>query len=172
MGQPRGVIRRLADETGLDHKTVRRAMAETGWAEADCEADFDGAAEMIRSVSDTDRVIGHAAGGRGEGGTSGDTYAAAKAQAELHRARKLELQNAKLEGSLVDRQAVTDTGARIFADVRTALLSLGPRIAPKVLDRSDAREVARIVVAEVRDVLSTLADETRFFAALEAEALS
>jgi hypothetical protein len=72
---------------------------------------------------------------------------------------------------LVSRADVTDTGARILAEVRTALLSLGPRIAPKVANESDTREIARIVETEVRDVLGNLADEERFFAALESEAL-
>lgn len=112
--------------------------------------------------------------GEARGGNSEltNTLAKAKAQAELHRARKLELLNAKLEGSLIDRANVTETGARIIAEVRTALLSLGPRIAPKVADKNDTREIARIVETEVRDVLGNLADEERFFAALESESLN
>jgi hypothetical protein len=141
--------------------------------EQDAQADFAKAVEIVKAVADTDRIIGHAVNGRGEGGgKQTSAYAQAKAQAELHRARKLELLNAKLEGSLVDRENVTVTGARIIAEVRTALLSLGPRIAPKVADKSDTREIARIVETEVRDVLGNLADEERFFAALESESLN
>ncbi|MDI4236803.1 hypothetical protein OZ411_28730 [Bradyrhizobium sp. Arg237L] len=170
MGRPKGIIRRLADDAGLDQATVRRALAASDITEAQAEADFDNAVEAVTAIADTAKVIGHAASGRGEG--SSNAYAEARAQAELHRARKLELQNAKLEGSLVDRDAVTATGARIIAEVRTALLALGHRVASKAMGKTDAREIARIVEAEVRDVLGVLADEEKFFAALQAEALS
>ena len=128
----------------------------------------------MQSIADTARVIGHAANGRGEGGygTATDAFAEAKAHAERLRARKIELQNAQLEGELISRKAVTETGARIIADVRTALLSLGYRLAEKVADKTDVREIARIAETEIRDVLGVLADETRFFEKLEAEALS
>jgi hypothetical protein len=85
-------------------------------------------------------------------------------------ARKIQLQNA--EGELISRKAVTETGARIIADVRTALLSLGYRLAEKIAVKTDVREIARITEAEIRDVLGGLADERRFFDTLEAEALS
>jgi hypothetical protein len=172
MGRPKGIIRRIADELAVDQASVRRALAAANLSEQDALANFDHVVETVRAVVDTDRVIGHAANGRGEGGNQTSPYAQARAQAELHRARKLELLNAKLEGQLVDRAAVTETGARIIAEVRTALLSLGPRIAPKVADKSDTREIARIVETEVRDVLGNLADEERFFAALESESLN
>jgi hypothetical protein len=87
-------------------------------------------------------------------------------------ARKIQLQNAQLEGELISRKAVTETGARIIADVRTALLSLGYRLAEKIAVKTDVREIARITEAEIRDVLGGLADERRFFDTLEAEALS
>ncbi|MGY3618419.1 hypothetical protein [Bradyrhizobium sp. USDA 10063] len=170
MGRPKGIIRKLADETGLDQATVRRACAAAELTEEQCEADFAHAVEAVKAIADSDRVIGHAASGRG--GVSNNAYAEAKAQAELHRARKLELQNAQLEGRLIDRAAVTETGARIIAEVRTALLAVGHRIANKVAGKSDTREIARIVEAEVREVLGALADEERFFAALDAETLS
>jgi hypothetical protein len=172
MGRSRGVIRRIVDEAGRDHATVHRALTSSGMTEQDAQADFAKAVEIVKAVADTDRIIGHAVNGRGEGGNQTSAYAQAKAQAELHRARKLELLNAKLEGQLVDRAAITETGVRLIAEVRTALLSLGPRIAPKVADKSDTREIARIVETEVRDVLGNLSDEERFFAALEAEALN
>lgn len=174
MSRPRGTIRKIADETGLDQATVRRALAACDITERQAGADFARAVETVKAWADSDRVLGHAASGRGEGGDSSRTsaLAEAKAQAERFRARKLELQNAQLEGSLISREAVTATGARIFAEARTALLSLGHRLASKVAGKTDTREIARIVESEVRDVLSVLADETIFFEALEAEALS
>lgn len=174
MGRPKGIIREIADEAGLNQATVRRALITAGLSEQQCEADFKSAVETVAALADADRVLGHATNGRGAGGHSNvtDALAEAKAHAERLRARKLEIENAKAEGRLVDRDAVTVTGARIIADVRTALLSLGHRVAAKVAGKTDTREIARIVETEVRDVLGALADEAKFFAALEAEALT
>ncbi|MET4479467.1 hypothetical protein [Bradyrhizobium sp. F1.13.3] len=168
----RGMIRRVADAVGFDQATVRRAIEAAGLDPKD--VDFDQALHLARSIADPARIVGHAANGRGEGGHSAltDTLAEAKAHAERLRARKIELLNAKLEGSLIPREAVTATGARILAEARTSLLSLGHRLAPKVAGKTDTREIARIVETEVRDVLGALSDDQRFFADLEAEALS
>ncbi len=78
----------------------------------------------------------------------------------------------KLEGDLISREAVTATGIHIITTTRTALLTLGNRVAEKIAGKTDVREIARLVDAEVRDVLGALADETKFFAAMEADALS
>ncbi|MGY4289168.1 hypothetical protein ACVWXO_008388 [Bradyrhizobium sp. LM2.7] len=168
----RGTIRRVADAAGLDQATVRRAVQMAG---LDAKTvGFEGGLQLAQSIADPARVIGHATNGRGEGGNSAvtNTLAEAKAHAERLRARKIELQNAQLEGSLISRDAVTATGKRILAEARTALLSLGHRLAPKVAGKTDTREIARIVETEVRDVLGALADDKRFFADLEAETLS
>ncbi|MEY9184547.1 hypothetical protein [Bradyrhizobium sp. USDA 313] len=172
MARPRGTIRKIADETGLDHATVRRALAAANLTEEQAEADFEKAVETVAAIADSDRIIGHAANGRGEGGGNSSDYAAARAESERHRAEKLRLQNEKLAGSLIDRQAVTDTGIRIVADARTAFLSLGHRVADKLAGKTDPREIARIIEAEARTVLGELTDEQRFFTALESDALS
>ncbi|MDD1522641.1 MULTISPECIES: hypothetical protein [Bradyrhizobium] len=78
MGRPRGTIRKIADETGLDQSTVRRALAASNLTERDCEADFSKAIENVAAIADTDRIIGHAANGRGEGGGNSSDYAAAR----------------------------------------------------------------------------------------------
>lgn len=168
----RGTIRRVADAAGLDQATVRRAVEAAGLDPKN--VGFEEGLHLTRSIADPARVVGHAANGRGEGGHSPatDTLAEAKAHAERLRARKIELLNAKLEGSLIPRDAVTATGARILAEARTALMALGHRLAPKVAGKTDTREIARIVENEVRDVLGALASDDRFFAELEAEALS
>ncbi|MDX2277920.1 MAG: hypothetical protein NW206_20920 [Hyphomonadaceae bacterium] len=173
MGRPKGVVRRLADETGLDQATIRRGLAEAGTSEQACEANFAQALEIVRALADTARVVGHAANGRGEGGGAEvSAFADAKARREIQQVRKLEIQNAKAEGRLIDREAVTATGMHIIATARTALLSLGYRIAEKVADKTDVNEITRIVENEVRDVLGVLADEEAFFEALEIDALS
>ncbi|AND90506.1 bll5319 [Bradyrhizobium diazoefficiens USDA 110] len=168
----RGAIRRVADATGLDQATVRRAVETAGLDPK--TVSFEEGLKLARSIADPARVIGHTTNGRGERAHSAviDTLAEAKAHAERLRARKIELLNAKLEGSLIPREAVTATGARILSEARTALLSLGHRLAAKVAGKTDTREIARIVENEVRDVLGALASDDRFFAELEAEALS
>lgn len=168
----RGTIQKLADETGVNQATVRRALIAAGLN--DKTATFDQALPIVRAVADADRILGHAASGRGAGGDAGNInpYAAAKAQAEAARARKLEIQNDRAEGKLIDRDTVTETGTHIIATARTALLSLGYRLAEKVVGKTDLAVIAGIVEAEVRAVLGELSDETRFFDALNAEVLS
>lgn len=174
MGRPKGVVRQIADAAGLDPATVRRSLATAGVTEADAAANLAKAVDTVKAIADSARIVGHAANGRGDGGNSEqtDTLAAARAHAERLRARKLEIENAKAEGRLIDRQAYTETGARIIASVRTAFLALGYRLADKIAGKTDPKEIARIIEADVRDVLGVLADEKTFFDTVEAEALS
>ncbi len=172
MGRPRGTISKIADETSLNQATVRRALKASNMSEEECAADFAKAVETVKAWADSDKVLGHSASGRGEGGGNGSAYTEAKAQTELYRAEKFRLQNEKLAGRLIDRQDVTDTGIRILADARTAFLSLGHRLADKLAGMTDAREIARAIEAEARIVLGELADEKKFFEALEIEALT
>jgi hypothetical protein len=52
------------------------------------------------------------------------------------------------------------------------LLSLGHRCAERVAGKTDIREIAKAIDAEVRVVLGALSDPQTFLAALETEALS
>lgn len=168
----RGRIRKIADEAGVDQATVRRAFKQVGVSPD--QVGIAKAVETVTSIADPARIIGHAVNGGGDGERSATTDALAEAKAHAARlqARKLELQNAKLEGSLIPREAVTATGIRIIAEVRTALLALHYRLADKVAGKTDVQEIARITESEVRVVLGELADEARFFSTLENEALS
>jgi hypothetical protein len=164
----RGTIRRVADELDVDQATVRRALAASGREPSDSEISYSEAVEIVNDVADPGRIVSHAAT-RGRANTE---LSAARARFEELKARKLEIENQKAEGALISREAVTVTGAHIIATARTALLSLGYRLAEKVAGNTDVREITRIVEAEVQDVLGALADESQFFAALEADALS
>ncbi|MEW6395297.1 MAG: hypothetical protein AB1582_12170 [Pseudomonadota bacterium] len=166
----RGTIQKIADVCGADHQSVRRALDRAGIAIDSENFNFDDAVAAVREIADPARLVGHAATRVTESG--GSAMREARIRSEELKARRLEIENQKAEGALVSREAVTDTGARIIAEARTALLSLGYRLAEKVAGKSDTREIARIVESEVRDVLGALADEDRFFAALEAEALA
>ncbi len=169
MATKRGTIRQAADATGFDQAAVRRALEGV-------EAKGVGLAETIEIVhanADAERSVGHAAHGRGEGGA-----ARMSALTQL-KARKAELENQKLEmdlakaaRELIDREAVTRLGTHLIATARTALLSLGHRLAPKVAGKTDIGELARLIEVEVRDVLGALSDEQAFVAALDGDALS
>lgn len=170
MGRPKGVVRRLADETGINQATVRRGLAAAGMSQQACEADFTQAFKIISALADKDRVIGHATHGRGEGGHSSvDSFADAKAQAERHRARKLELQNAQLEGSLISRADVTDTVFRVLADLRVALMAVSVRLAPNLAGLSDQKAIARLIEDDLRQTLTAFADPNRMLAGIEEE---
>lgn len=165
----RGTIQRIADECGVDHKTVRRALERAGLRAGRGGYDFAAAVAAVNAIADPARVNGHAVTrGNGAGGAMLD----ARTRHEHLKARRLEIENQKLEGDLISREAVTTTGIHLITMTRTALLTVGNRCAEKVAGKTDVREIAKAIDAEVRDVLAALADETTFFAAMEADALS
>lgn len=164
----RGAIQKIADACGVDHKTVRNALDGAGMSVDSDAFNFDDAVAAVREIADPARVAGHAAT-RVSGSSA---MREARVRFEELKARKLEIENQRAEGALVSRDAVTETGKRIIATAQTAIINLGRRVAEKVAGKSDTREIAEVITAEARAVLGELADETKFFAALEAEALS
>jgi hypothetical protein len=165
----RGTIQKIADKCGVDHKTVRNALNAAGLTAGRGGYDFNAAVDAVEAIADPARVAGHAVT---RGGGNGTALGEARARFESLKAHRLEIENAKAEGALISRNAVTTTGAHIIATARTALLSLGYRLAEKVAGKTDIKEITRLIDSEVRDVLGALADETKFFAALEADALT
>jgi hypothetical protein len=163
-------LQAIADECGVDHKTVRRAVERAGLTAGRGGYDFDAAVAAVQAIADPARINGHAVT-RGNAGSGGAMLDARTRHEEL-KARRLEIENERLEGDLISRDAVTATGVHIITTTRTALLTLGHRCAEKVAGKTDVREIARIVDAEVRDVLGVIADEQTFLAALEVDALS
>jgi hypothetical protein len=170
VSRTKGVIRRIADEAGLDPKTVRRALEALELTEQQAEADFANTVTVVTAWADSDRVVGHATNGRGGGGHVSE-LAQARAESERHRAEKMRLQNERLRGSLIDRAAATETVTRLLGDFRTALLAMNGKLAPKLVGLSDVRAISRIIDTEVRDTLTAFADEG-FTAALDSEALN
>jgi hypothetical protein len=166
----RGTIQEIADECGVDHRTVRHALERAGLKAGRGGYPFDEAVATVNAIADPARLNGHAVT-RGNAGNGGAMLDARTRHEEL-KARRLEIENQRLEGELISRGAVTATGVHIITTARTALLTIGHRVAEKVANKSDVREIARIVDAEVRDVLGALADETKFQAALDADTLS
>jgi hypothetical protein len=166
----RGTIQKIADECGVNHKTVRNALERAGLKSGRGGYVFEEAVAAVRTIADPARVAGHAA--TRVGGNGGGAMLDARTRHEELKARRLEIENQKLQGDLISRESVTATGVHIITTARTALLTLGYRVAEKVAGKTDVREIIRLVDAEVRDVLGALADETTFFAAMEADALS
>jgi len=165
----RGKISLIAERCGVDPKTVSRALERAGLKSGRGGYVLADAIAAVNAIAEPSRIAAHAATrGNGSGGAMMD----ARTRHEELKARKLEIENQKLEGELIARNAVTATGVHIITTARTALLTLGNRVAEKVAGRTDVREIARLVDAEVRDVLGALSDETTFFAAMEADALS
>jgi hypothetical protein len=165
MGQ-RGIIQKIADECGVNQASVRRALKDAG--EDIANPNFEKAVQIVRAVADSARISGHAANGRGEGGDeSRNPFVEAKARAELARARKIELQVARDEGKLIDREAVAGTGEAIIAHARAAILSLGHRVAPQLIGKTDIREIATIIEGEARIVLKGIADPDAFLAQID-----
>jgi hypothetical protein len=132
--------------------------------------DFDAAVAAVNANVDPARVAGHAItrGNAGNGGAMLD----ARVRFEGLKARRLELENAKLDGELISRASVTATGLHIIAMARTAFLSIGHRLVDKALGVTDPKIFLQIVEAEARTVLGELSDPETFLAALEADALS
>jgi hypothetical protein len=166
----RGTIQKIADACGVNHKTVRNALAKVGLTAGRGGYHFDAAVAAVNAIADPARVNGHAAT-RDNGGVD-SPMVAARVRHETLKARKLEIENLRAEGELINRNAVTETGVSLIVAARTALLALGYRCAEKVAGKADVREIARIIETEVRDVLGALAEPQSFLATLEAEALS
>lgn len=172
MGE-RGTIQKIADATGVNQATVRRALVLARLTSGRGGYNFEQAIEVVKANADPARIAGHATTGRGEGGSADSisTLAEAKALSERLRARKLELENARVEGRLVDRKAVIETLTTIIGTARTECLALGVRCAPKLVGATDPKHIARTIEAEMRRILDGLSDDTKFFEQFDKRAL-
>lgn len=85
-----------------------------------------------------------------------DPLKLARARAAEASAQWNELKSAKLEGELVEAEAVARRYAEIVADARARLLAVPPRVGAKLPHLSIAD--LQVVEAEIRTALSDLAD--------------
>lgn len=155
--------KQLKTETGLSVPTIRDACLRSGVAETDGFYDRDAAIAAVKGNVDPSRVSGHAASGLGgQSGSAISALAISRARAEEARARKLETENARIDGTLVERAAVIAAGCDLIARVRGALLSVGQRAAPVVSGLTDHLTIADAINAAVREVLGELADHDAF----------
>lgn len=171
MGRPKGPIARAAEALGVDPRSVRRAIEQAGH---DLKAvTFETAHHLASAIVDRSKSLDHAANGRGDGAHEvASDLASAKARLASAAARKADIQAAQLAGELVDRAAIQDVGIRMIAEARTALLASSHRIADRVAGLTGRAQIADIVEDEIRTALGVCADEARFWAALERDALS
>ena len=169
----RATIQEIADECGVDHRTVRRALARADMKAGRGGYDYEVAVAAVNTIADPARINGHAVtrANAGNGGVESPMIAARVTHERL-KARRLEIENAKAEGELINRNAYTETGVSVIVAARTALLTLGHRCAEKVAGKTDVKEISRLIESEVRIVLGALAEPETFLAAVEAEALT
>ena len=102
---------------------------------------FAKACETINALKDPAMSAGNRAMGRGGDGASNDaviTLANAKALAEAHRARKLEIEIAQKEGRLVERETVIEAGRDVLTHIRMGLTGIASKIAPRLLNQDTA----------------------------------
>lgn len=165
---PQASTQTLKQRTGLSLPTIRKALKAAG-VHADSAGSFDEATALAAIAANVDpaRTAGHAVGGKGDvaeasgAGTRGalSTLADAKTRSEIARADKLEIENRRRAGELVERAAVERAGIALFAQTRIALMAVGSKIAPKLLNIADALTAQRLVEDAIRAALEALADE-------------
>lgn len=73
-----------------------------------------------------------------------------RARRELAAVEREERENAKEAGRLVDRGVVERAVFDAFRQLRDAVIATAPRVSPKIVGMSDAREIELQVVAELR----------------------
>jgi hypothetical protein len=143
----RGHARKILDAAKIRH-------------DKDGKYDSARAIEALTAFSDADKALGLAlAGANPEKQTDHlAQLASAKAQAEMARARKLEIEVAQKEGRLVSREAVETATAEFATYARNSLLGLPAKIAHRFVGVRSAEDAERILDEAIRDELSNLSD--------------
>ena len=122
---------------------------------------FDKACETITALLDPARSVGHVAGGDDSAlsdGVAGNVAAlsGAKAQYEVARTRRLQIEIAKLEGRLVERDAVTALARDLAVHVRSGLSGVGARTAADLAATNEPAKAQAIVDQAIHDALTRL----------------
>lgn len=122
---------------------------------------FAEACETILALVDPARSVGHVAGGDSSALTDGvasnvSALTDAKAQYEAARTRKLQMDIAKLEGRLVERDAVIALARDLAVHVRSGLSGVGARTAADLAATNDPAKAQAIVDEAIHDALARL----------------
>lgn len=150
----------------LDRAGVKRSSVDLTY-------DADDAAAAIKAALNPHVVAGNRAAGRvndkSEVAEHHVALALSKRDAEAERARKLKLQNDKLEGELIPRAEVEQAGVDLVTRARSAFLSLGKKVAPRLAGLDDEKLIAALIEDEARRALGKLADVDAFVLGLDDE---
>ncbi len=121
--------------------------------------DAEQAMKALTAFTDSNMASGNHLAGRGSdySGSGIEALAAARASAEIARARKVELEVAQKEGRLVTKQAVIEAATDFATLMRNGLLGLGSRISTRCVGRS-ADEISTIIEDAIADALADLSD--------------
>jgi len=149
----------LGKTAGVDRRTAASLARSAGVREVKGRFDPAPALAAIRQGLDLDKAAGHRLVGRGErmdpAPVSGLT--AARERQAIAAADARELANAERRKTLVDREAVKLALDDILVRVRSAVLSVAGRSAPKVAAVADVAICRQILDNELRAALSDLA---------------
>ncbi len=161
----RATITELAAENHIARNIALQHLKDAGIARNPKDRTFNhtDASEAIRLRLDEARVVGNRNAPRASYGHSLDddarrTLNAAKAEGEQMRARKMRLQLEQAEGKLIDRETVAEVCKDIATRARSAFLSIGPKLAPRLAGMTDERAIAGLIEEEARLALGVLAD--------------
>lgn len=81
-----------------------------------------------------------------------------KAKHEIVKTRKTELEVARLEGKLVDVQEIRRLWGGVANTVMQNMIRLPSKVAPRLVMMKDVEMIGQIIDAEIRDVLTQIAD--------------
>jgi phage terminase Nu1 subunit (DNA packaging protein) len=93
-----------------------------------------------------------AAAAQGKGG-----YSKARTEWTQERARKARLEREQLEGTLLWRDEVLASWTSLYTVVRTRLLAIPSKVAPRLVGKTSAAEIAEVIRIEIYEALEELA---------------
>lgn len=168
----------LAERHGLGHTQARERLAAAGVPQ-DAKGRYEaGAADEALELSKNEgQSISRALAGQA------NTIAARRGEAlaELADARRLSamedlrikrMKADRLQGALVSRASVEETGKALVANLRKALGSLPVTLAPRLTGETDTLAIATILREEIDRALGALADEANALAVIFGERMS
>lgn len=132
-------------------------------------------AQNTRARADSGRTAATGGAGEGAGPSSApdapaaeqDEYRSLRTRRERSEVERSERDNLKEAKLLVERHSVERGTYDVVHATRDALMSVGPRAAPKCIGIADARDIERVITEEVRRALEGF--ESRLLAILPAK---
>ena len=118
---------------------------------------------VLSAAIDPARATGNRLAGRAGGAVAPEISELSKVRIETERARirKMQLENDERTGKLVDRATVTEAGEAFAATVRTSIMAVAPKIAPRLVGKT-RDEISAALEIELRHALGDLSDVTNF----------